>query len=493
MLTGTYKPRPFAGFFGCAVHKGNNHPLQVFLKELKSDVYAYCHYVGFSPTWQQRGLLDAIQEGRTNIAVRSGQGPGKTAATAVATTWWSITRPYSLAVVTAPTMRQCSNVWLSEAQAIVNNGDRRIKGMFHFTDTGYGILGASKKVWGCYLATATRPEAFQGIHREHLMVLCEESSGISRRIIDTIKGTLTNAEGSYVWVQIGNPNTRTCAFFDCFHTLAGSPWHCLHWNAEQTPESGWFSRRRNEELAEEFGRDSDVYRVRVLGEFPSIDPDSLISDADLQKCFGPEAYERAFMHEDNKKQIGIDLARFGGDECVNVFRAGRVLLSMTAASHVEPYTMIDRAVADQDALKWKDGDCLYVVDTSGMGEGAVGHLGAKKRMGKRVHEFYSQNTASDSSKYENKITEAWCGFAKMVRSGDLYLGEKPDRKLVQQLAGRKYYVTKNGRICIESKDEYKKRNRDAGDGDMGKSPDRADAVIMAFYDKASQSQRFARG
>jgi hypothetical protein len=305
---------------------------------------------------------------------------------------------------------------------------------------------------------------------------------------------MSGHKGNNVWHCVGNPNTRTCRFFDFFHSLMDNPWKALHWNAEMTPLSAWFSGERNLEIEEEFGKDSDVYRVAVLGEFPSIDPDSLISEIDLNKCFGTDAYARAFAHTDNTKQIGIDLARFGGDECVNVFRHGRVMLSMEAQTKVEPYVMIDRAVMQQDQLKWADGDCMYVVDTSGMGESAVGHLGSKKKMGKRVHEFYSQNTAYESQKYANKISEAWCGFARMVRSGDLYLGDKPDRKLVYQLIARKYGVDKDGRIKIETKDEYKKRlaDDDTG-GELGKSPDRADAMVQAFYERASQSQRIAFG
>lgn len=467
------------------------HPFQLFLKEISDDIYAYCHYLNFKPTWQQKQLLDAMQERRTNIAVRSGQGPGKSACDAVCVTWWSLVNPYSLAVVTAPTMRQCKNVWLSQAQSLVMNGDKRLRSIYSFTGTGYGILGAAKDSWGCYLATANRPEAFQGIHREKLLMLCEESSGIARPIIDTIKGTLSNQKGTYCWLQIGNPNTRDCAFFDCFHSLADAPWYCLHWNGEETPESAWFSKRRNEELAEEFGRDSDVYRVRVLGEFPATDSSCLINEGDLAKCYTPEARARAMAIPDNKKQFGIDLARFGGDENVIVARQGRMMLTMECYSHTDPNQAIDRAVMLQDMYTWPTKDTMYVVDTSGMGEVAVGNLGGQRRMGRRVHEFYSQNCANDSQKYANKITEAWCLFAKKIKAGEIYLGDKRDRKLTLQLTTRRYIVDKDGRIKIESKDEYKKRNADTNDGDLGKSPDRADAVIMAFYDHAHESQRLA--
>lgn len=484
-------PAGAGGFFGAGSGK-KGHWYANFMKEIKEDIYAYCYYLKYTPTWQQKQLLDAIMGGKPKIAVRSGQGPGKTSSDAVGVTWWSLTNPYSLAVVTAPTMRQCKNVWLSEAQARIGKGDPRIKSAFKFTGTGYGVLGENKEVWGCYLATATRPEAFQGIHREKLLMLCEESSGIARAIMDTIKGTISNAPGSYLWMQIGNPNTRTCSFFDCFHANADE-WFPLHWNAEETPDTSWFNRRRNEELAEEFGRDSDVYRVRVLGEFPHTDPSILINEDDLMACTKPEAKRKAMEINAQSKtirnQIGIDLARYGGDEnAISIF-SGNIQLAHERYARTDPNAAIDRAVMMQDRLGWPSDKCMYVVDTSGMGEMAAGLIGSHRRMNRRMHEFYSQNTAHDSAKYANKISEAWCLFAKAVRKREIYLIH--DKKTFQQLSNRTYSVNKHGQILIESKDEYKKRNKDSVDGELGLSPDGADSVVMGRYEHASMSTRVA--
>ena len=492
-LTAISKPPVVGGFFGRREDISKD-PVAQLLQRIKGDINFYFKLVGFKPTWQQQQYVDALVAGEPNIAVRSGKGPGKTSVTAACIPWWSLTRPMSRAVVTAPTMRQCKDVWLAEAEKWIMGGHPVLRQFFKFTNTGFGVRGHKANQWGCFLATATTPEAFQGIHNPNLLIYCEEASGIDRAIMQAIQDTMSGHKGNNVWHCVGNPNTRTCRFFDFFHSLADNPWVPLHWNAEETPLSAWFSGERNKEIEEEFGKDSDVYRVAVLGEFPSIDPDSLISELDLNKCFGQDAYDKAYKHSDTTKQLGIDLARFGGDECVNIFRNGRVMLSMEAKSKVDPNDMIDRAVFLQDQFHWSDHECMYVVDTSGMGETAVGHLGSKKRLGKRVHEFYSQNTAHNSRRYANKITEAWCGFAKMVRSGELYLGEKPDRKTVFQLISRKYAIDKDGRLKIETKDDYKKRLADVDTGgELGKSPDRADALVMAFYEHASQSQRIAMG
>jgi len=410
---------------------------------------------------------------------------------------WLLSNPYGLLVVTAPTMRQCKDVWLAQARQMIQEADPRIKAAYEFTNTGIKMFGHKASDWGAYLATASKPENFQGIHRERLGIHCEEASGLDRTIIETIQGTLSNAEGTYLWLQIGNPNTRDCAFYECFFGIASKNWHTLHWNGEETPETPFFSQRRNKEVADEHGRDSDVYRVRVLGEFPSLDPSSMVSLEDLIACTKSDVLitatkinARARAQGKLRRHLGIDLARFGGDENTIVPFEGNIQLRhVEAHSRIDPNDAIDRAVLIQNELDWDNKDTLYIIDTSGMGEAAVGRVGQKKRMGKRVHEFYSQNSANDGTKYANKITEAWCLFCKAVRKKEIYL--KYDKKTFDQLSKRRYSVDKRGRIKIESKDDYKKRQKGGDVGELGKSPDRADCCLMSFFPIAEESTRIA--
>jgi hypothetical protein len=462
-------------------------------------IYRWATDLGFVPNHQQRELFYAYNEammgrGLPRIACRAGKGPGKTAATAVIFTHWSLVRPYSALIVTAPTFRQCQGVWLSEAKARIysSKADPRIGKLFNFVGKGYGILGAKPAEWGCQLITALTKESFQGLHRLYIAFLEEEASGVKADISAAIKETISNSKGTWLHVRIGNPNTRLCAFFDSFHSEK-SRWNCLHWNTEETEETIYFSRDRNKDIADEFGKDSDIYRISVRGEFPNIDPNCLISEEDLVACCTETARHNAiYVNPDRKKQIGIDLARYGGDECVVVPRDGGMLLDLWARK-TDPNNAIDRAIAMQDVYGWSNADCVHVVDTSGMGEVAVGAMGDARRMGKSVHEFYSQNTAYDSEKYHDKISEAWCLFAKDVKKQWVYLGESIDKKLKDQLTTRRYVVTPKGKIKIESKDEYAKNNEDAENGTIGKSPDRADGVVMAFYDHAVISTRIATG
>jgi hypothetical protein len=108
-------------------------------------------------------------------------------------------------------------------------------------------------------------------------------------------------------VCIGNPNLRDCAFFDCFNKDR-ELWHTFTMNAE---DSEIVSKENIERIAEEFGRDSDVFRVRVLGEFPEQDPNTVMNPDDLEACSNTDALK--FSQTGNQKQFGLDLARFGSE------------------------------------------------------------------------------------------------------------------------------------------------------------------------------------
>lgn len=472
-------------------------PLLLFYKRCIKDVYFFIKCLGVTPHWQQRELIDSYAKGDSNISVRSGQGPGKTWCSCVIWLHWLLANRNSLLVVTAPTMRQCKEVWLAEARKIINadDTDKRLQAIYTFTGTGIQMFGCKASDWGCYLATANKAENFQGIHRARLGIHCEEASGLDRQIIETIQGTLSNTEGSYLWLQIGNPNTRSCAFYDTFYAPT-SVWTKLHWNGEETPETAFFSQRRNTEVADEFGKDSDVYRVRVKGEFPSLDPNAMLSMEQLIECTKIQALvnakkENARLLSIGKMRyhLGIDLARFGGDENSITAFEGTIQRVSEAYSRMDPNDAIDRGVVIQSDMGWSNEQSLYIVDVSGMGEGAVGRLGQQKHMGKRVHEFYTQNSADDSTSYADKASEAWFLFRKAVIDKNIYL--KYDKRTFDQIANRRYEVTKTGQLKIESKDSYKKRLSRNGDdmGAVGKSPDRADGTIMGFYPVASEGVR----
>lgn len=411
------------------------------------------------------------------IAVKSGQGPGKTTATGVAALWLTIEAPWSKVVLTAPTMKQCRDVWLAEVNRILRSADPTISRLYAVTGMGFGVCGQHARDWGCLLNTATKAENAQGQHNKNMHVFFEEASGISRPIYEQYRGTLSNPGA--LFVQIGNPNSRDSPFFDCFNSQRHK-WDCYTWNAEDTPKSEWFDPKRNKEIEEEFGRESDVYRVRVQGEFPHTDPNCVMSSEDLERCTDKRLLiPMTRLHPPGRvvRQFGIDFARFGGDENTVFRRQGAAIVEHWCRARIDPNDALDLAFRMQEDAGWKDIETTYVADAGGMGQAMMRHF---YTAGKKIIEFHSAGGSSEMG-YANRISQAWFQMAKRVKQQQCYLPK--DRLLLQQLSTRQYYTNLKGKLVLESKDDYTKRGFE--------SPDRADGAVLAFYDGVVTNARVA--
>ena len=436
----------------------------------------------FKPNSQQKKLFDAVMRaergtGPLKIAVKSGQGTGKTACSVSVGLWRTIKALDAMTILTAPTMRQCNEVWLAECRRLLEHADPILKALIEVTKTKVYVAG--RPDWGVKTVTASKEENAQGFHERNMTIICEEASGISRAIIEQFKGTASNP--NCLFLMIGNPNTRDCAFFDCFHSQK-KDWATLTFNAEETPESEWFSSQRNRDLEAEFGRDSDVYRVRVLGEFPHTDPNCVISPEALELCTDRRLMVPcSVLPRDGgttpARQFGLDFARFGSDESTLYQRVGNSIVEGHHFSHVEPARVVEKAFRMQAAQFWKDKDCWYVGDAGGMGQGVM-HL--FHDAGKQVFEFHNGSRATGPM-YENKITEAWFNLAKLAKEKKCFIPRDP--LLIRQLSNRQYYITKKNKLVLETKEEYVNRGHE--------SPDRADGCVLAFWDRMIMGGNFA--
>lgn len=436
--------------------------------QCRDSIFTLCKYLNFAPTKQQSYILKLVQMERDlpvskrkkRIAVKSGQGPGKTAISNIIATWRVLQHVNALCQVTAPTMRQAKYVWLSEYRRMISKAHPILRKFIKVTKSDVRIGGPDFPDWGIRLSTATKAENFQGIHEEHLTFLVDEASGVDREIVNTIKGTLTNDDS--LLIMIGNPNTRDCAFFDCF-TRFHKEWHLFTMNAEDSPI---VNKENIRKIEEEFGRNSDVFRVRVLGEFPYMDPNCVMSSEDLWRCVENDPYEAA-KAAPGEKRFGMDLARYGDAESAIYRRSGLAVVENRIFVKTDPNDVVDRAFEMQARTDWNNKDCTYVVDAGGMGQGVMRNF---HKSGRQVHEFHTGGSPRDPQ-YANKMTEAFFHVAKLAREGKMYIPN--DYMLIQQLSSRLYFINKKGKIILETKDEYVKRGYE--------SPDRADAFVMCFY------------
>lgn len=439
--------------------------LMQFYAWIRKDVRNFAKACGIRDlTHQHKELVDALNRREPKISVRSGQGPGKTFCSSFAGLWRSIQWPNHKLIVTAPSMRQCKGVWLAQAKKHVDNPDANplLKHIFKFTGSGYGVFGKHQEIWGCMLLTASKDGNVRGQHEKNMDIIVEEASECNDRILDVLIGTQTNKNG--LFMMIGNPSRREGFFFES-HNSQKHKWKCIHWDGEETPDSEWFNSKRNKEMADKYGVDSDFYRINVKGNFPKSDPDGVISEENLRWCMEHNnMYSMARL--DRTRQIGIDYARFGSDESAVAFRKGNAIFRLDAFNKREPADVNRHAFRIQKDMSWPDSQTTYVPDSVGMGQGVLHMLIERK---KTIVRFHPLAKVSGKEFYDQQ-SRAWFCLRDLVNKR-LFWMPKDDRAF-KQLVTRKF-ETQKGLIKVEPKDTYMER----GPYD---SPDRADAIVQAF-------------
>jgi len=163
-------------------------------------------------------------------------------------------------------------------------------------------------------------------------------------------------------------------------------------------------------------------------------------------------------------EIGVDVARFGDDRTIITPRKGFKCYEQYSFTKLRTFEVADRAIEQETNLKEY---ATFKVDDTGVGGGVTDELFNRA---KNVIAVNNGQKAKDPDKYPNAISEMWFEFASIIDQIEL----PNDPELLKELCGREYKFDKQGRRMVESKDDFKKR--------YGKSPDKADSLLLAFYE-----------
>ncbi len=419
--------------------------------------------------WQCDTLMDLANHPK--VSVRSGQGVGKTGIEAGSLLWFLTCFPFPRVVATAPTRQQLNDVLWSEV-AKWQNKSPLLQEILKWTKTYIYMRGYEKR-WFAVARTATKAENMQGFHEDNMLFIVDEASGVADPIMEAILGTLSGANNKLL--MCGNPTKSSGTFYDS-HTRDRTMYCCHKVSSLDSPRT---NKDNIQALINKYGVESNVVRVRILGEFPLQEDDVFIPisivEAAMMKEFETDK-ELAFI------RLGVDVARFGDDETIiaenlsntvslPIIRRGQDLMR-TVGDIVRHYRLLIEKYPDYT------GAIEINIDDTGLGGGVTDRLREVKqlewleRMIINPVNFSSAVPDKKAAKeYEDITTYAWGALRELLRDSELVLAN--DNDLVGQLSSRKYTVTSKGKLMVEPKKEMKKRGL--------KSPDRADAVALSCY------------
>lgn len=412
---------------------------------------------GVTPDPWQAEALRALAAGR-NVAVRSGHGVGKTAFAAWSVLWYLATRPFALIPCTAPTQHQLSDLLWAEIARWLNRSALREE--IEWTATRVAMRGHAS-TWFAVARASNKPENLAGFHAQHLLYVVDEASGVPDELMAVVDGALTN-EGARL-VMVGNPTRATGYFADRF-ARDDPRWYTATISSEESPR---VSREWIEQMRADWGRDSDTYRVRVLGLPPRGEATGFIPAPLVEAAM--DRYDTT--PADGPLEIGVDVARYGDDKSAVCARRGYKVVYLEARqglSNPEVAAWVAQVVQD---LAEPGERPIVRVDDDGVGGGVTDLLRLMVSEGTaNLTPMPATFGGKGDRWYATNAGVMWGHLRKLMQDGLLALPR--DQELLVQLTNRTFSVNLKGKIVLEKKEHMKERGL--------RSPDKADALALAF-------------
>lgn len=413
-----------------------------------------------TPDAWQADALQAIED-NSHVCIRSGHDVGKTALISWAAIWFILTRQPCVIPVVANTQQQLRDVTWLEIQRWIRKLRPELRqqieiGADRIWITGNPALGYMV----ARTASKERPEALQGFHSPNLLFLLEEASGIDEIVFEVARGALASKDARVL--MVGNPTRNSGYFHKAFH--AGRAMWCPK-HVPWAPRP-WTNPNYGKEVAEEYGEQSNVYRVRVLGEFPISMDDAVIPLEWIEAAIGRDVDPKPHR----SIVWGVDVGR-GGDPSALIKRWGNHVLE-AAKLWRDADTMV---VAGRIAREWAETPhdirpTSINIDVIGIGAGVhdrLAELGLPV-VGINVGETQSLD---EPERFTRLRDELWFKARDWFHAKDVKL-PVGDELLVSELSAPTYKIQSSGKILVESKDELKARGLH--------SPNAADAFCLTF-------------
>lgn len=404
------------------------------------------------------------------MATVSGHEIGKSALVAWLTKWILDTRPGSKGTLTAVTDEQLrTKTWAEVGKW------HRISLTEHWYDynSSRGNMSLIRKGEPEYRADARtcreeKSESFAGQHAPTAtsFYIFDEASGIGAKVFEVREGGLTSGEPMVF--DFGNGTRNSGEFYEeCVGKLKDR----FITRSIDSRTVAITNKKKIDQDIEDRGLDSDWVKVRWRGLFP---------DRGFTQFIGTDLVDKAMEADDLAHNpaplvIGVDVARFGGDDSVIWPRRGKDARSFPP----EPHGGLDtKALLGKIIEKYRffvnlgTKPAMIFVDEGNTGGAIVDLL---RDLGYPVMGVMFGSSPTDKKTYRYKSDEIWGTMRGDIEAGlrlpalDTEHGSRIHAELTQREYG---YMVGTERIHLETKKDMKARGVH--------SPDFADALAVTY-------------
>jgi len=425
--------------------------------------------IGAKPQkWQADALMAVARNDR--VSIKSGHGVGKTAFQSWLVLWWLLTHYPCKVAVTANTAHQLSDVLWTEIDKWARSLPEGFKNLLEFKSDKISLKGASDSFAVARTSRRENPEALQGFHSENMLFICEEASGIPDVVFQVGEGAMST-QGAKT-VMCGNPTRSDGFFYESFHNQR----HMWHNITVSCHDASTVSPEFLDNMSAKYGEESNVYRVRVLGEFPTQSDDVLVPLYIVE-----EATKRDIEPSPTTPTVwGLDVARFGGDRSALAKRQGQVLIEpIKTWQNKDLMELAGIVLTEYEACNYQNRPQAIYIDAIGLGAGLADRL---RELDLPAVAVSVSETASLKERFGRLRDELFWNAREWFEGRDVKIPE--DDTLIQEITGIRYKYLSTGKLKVESKDEMKRRGH--------RSPDVADAFVLTFSEQGAVASGYSK-
>lgn len=484
----------------------SDQELENIIQKLKDPFFFIREVLGVERlTRQQEKIITSVWTNKYT-GVKAAHGVGKTFLGACITLAFVVPNPNTIVITTAPTMRQVKDLLWAEINNLYAKAKYKLGG--RMLQTRYDL---GPKWFAEGLSTDPGKEEvsavkLQGYHSNQILIIIDEAVGIHPTIWEAIDGIVSSENAKIL--AIGNPSTTNCQFYK---NLQSSDWatHQIsaleHPNVKQQKEiiKGAVSHKwvkdkikkwcvplmKHNPALKTFEYEGVIYKPnslflwKVMGEFPLDEADKYIP---IEKIEASMNRAKIIGLEKEIRDIGVDVARFGGDASV---------IAVNIGNNFEVFKYYDMNLndfANEVIEKIREYKPHRVgIDCDGIGAGVFDIINDallhdkiidknQKIIKFELYEIRGSAAAMEkditTEKFANLRTQMWWALKLDLDTIKLPL----DDDLEEELNAPKIKVDRFGRTLLESKDEIRKR--------IGRSTDLADAVVYCNWLKYAENK-----
>jgi hypothetical protein len=403
---------------------------------------------------QQKALVLGACEPNARIAVKSGQGCGKTSTLVWLTILFLLTLEDCRILITAPSAQQLNRVYHSEFLKWYARLPEVFKGFFEIKKESIHIKGKEYQMASLVTGNPSNIEGLQGGHATNYIIMGDEASGLDELVFDTLLGTLGTGDGRFILTS--NPVRNSGRFYEIF--MSENPrWKRLTFSGLSSTQisTSWL-----EDMKSMYQEEEDNWQIRVLGNFGRFGEQQFIPSSLVETC--SRNYLEYKEYSNYPKVAGVDVARFGSDQTVFTLRQGPKILDITKFSNLDTMEVAGRIVDYHHRFL----PSVIYIDSIGVGAGVFDRAA---QLGLPVKEVIVSQKSTRPMMYGNFRAQLWGSLRDWMSNG----GDIPDDKdLSSQLNSMQFMYNNKMQILLMSKKDIKR---------MGlPSPDIADSIALTF-------------